>query len=148
MSLQQGAILVGYIAAFAVCGVAWQNRQKIAAVFRYFFPRTGAEPSGDGSGIGAVSPVPPRQHQAASELVPDFDAVLRFLEEHNLTDEQLIAVYAIPHRTPDDYPLSANRIRDAVGGNEAAVKAQVAARRPKPRAPKLRAHLDRPVSGW
>ncbi len=61
MSLQEAGMLVGYIAAFAAIGTAWQNRQKIAAVFRYFVmshprPRTAhADVSGSGvEGAGGV----------------------------------------------------------------------------------------------
>ncbi len=47
-----------------------------------------------------------------------------------------------------DYLLSANKIRDLVGGADAVVKSRVASHRPKPPAKKIEAHLDRPVKGW
>ncbi len=100
-----------------------------------------------GSGTGATLPVSWQQHQAASELVPDFEAVKTFLSKHKLTPQEKIDLLAIA-QDEDGYWISANKIRDLVGGNEAAVKSRVASHRPKPPAPKAAAHLDRPVKGW
>lgn len=86
--------------------------------------------------------------QEGPEPVRDFDAVLDFLKRHNLTDEQAIAVYAVTHRSPDDYPMSANKIRDAVGGTRDDVLAAVAAHRPKPTQARSQGRLLRPENGW
>lgn len=75
------------------------------------------------------------------------DQVAEFLRQHNLTDEQLIMIYALPHRAPDDYPMSANKIRDAVGGSRDEVLAAIAAHRPKPKVRPPR-RLERPANGW
>ena len=101
-----------------------------------------------GSGTGSDRPVPTQQHQAAPELVPTFDAVIAFLAKHNLdTPEQLIDVLAVLHYD-GEYPISANKIRDLAGGNEAAVKARVAKHRPKQNPPKPSPRLERPINGW
>lgn len=108
----------------------------------------GAEDDMLGAGIGAGVVVPPRQHQAASELVPDFSSVKAYLTEHTLTDDEAIELLALARRSSGDDLISANKIRDIVGGNEAKVKAHVAAHRkprPKPRPP---TRIDRPVNGW
>jgi hypothetical protein len=110
--------------------------------------KRGAETVLTGSSTGSAPVVLPRQHQVASAPVLDFEAVLTFLTEHNLTDEQAIDLFATAHRAPDDYFISANKLRDAIGGNEAAVKARVASRRPKPPTPRPAARLDRPANGW
>lgn len=91
--------------------------------------------------------VPPQQHQSASELVPDFEMVASYLKRHNLTDEQAIDLLTLAKRETGDL-LSANKIRDIVGGNEAQVKARVASHRPKPIQPRPPARIVRPENGW
>jgi hypothetical protein len=108
----------------------------------------GAGPVSPSASTSSAPVVLAQQHQAASALVPDFEAVLDFLAKHNLTDEQAIDLFATAHRAPDDYFISANKLRDAIGGNEAAVKARVASHRPKPPAPRPAARLERPANGW
>lgn len=100
-----------------------------------------------GSDTGSAWVVPAQQHQAASELVPDFEDVLDYLRRHNLTDEQAIDLLTLAKRETGDL-LSANKIRDIVGGNEADVKRRVASHRPKPATPKPSARLERPANGW
>lgn len=101
-----------------------------------------------GASTGASRAVPPQQHQAASALVPDLAAVLAFLSRHNLSDEQAIDLLTELRREDGEYLISANKIRDVVGGNEAIVKARVASRRPKPPVPKASGRIERPVNGW
>lgn len=108
----------------------------------------GAEDDYAGAGTGADWAVPPQQHQAASELVPDFLMVKDYLTDHTLTDEEAIELLALARRSNGDDLISANKIRDIVGGNEAKVKAHVAAhRKPRPK-PRAIARIERPVNGW
>jgi hypothetical protein len=93
-------------------------------------------------------PVPQPQYQNEPNQSVNFDAVLAWVLDNNLTDEQGIALIAAAHRLPGDYFLSANKIRDGVGGSRDEVLAQVAALRPRPPAKKIEAHLDRPANGW
>ncbi len=99
-----------------------------------------------GSDTSSERAVPAQQHQSAPELVLDFEGVLDYLRRHNLTDEQVIDLLTLIRRESGDL-LSANKIRDIVGGNEAQVKARVAGHRPKPIQPQAR-RLERPVNGW
>lgn len=99
-----------------------------------------------GSDTGSDWVVPGQQHQSASELVPDFEAVLEYLRRHKLTDEQAIDLLTLAARESGDL-LSANKIRDIVGGNEAEVKRRVASHRPK-QAPPASHRLERPANGW
>ena len=140
--------VIGGIVAFAAVRILFTYRADIAQVIMASrVPRASADDDYAGADTGSAKVVPGQQHQAASELVLDFEMVLDYLRRHNLTDEQLIDVYAIPHRADGDHPLSANRIREAVGGNEAAVKARVASHRPKPK-PMASRRLERPANGW
>lgn len=95
-------------------------------------------------------PVLPQQNQEYTEVVLDFPGVLTYLSEHNLSDDQLIDALALLRRANGDLLLSANKIRDTVGGADAIVKARVAARRPRPITPgRTRpGRLERPVNGW
>lgn len=152
-----GALVIGLISMFAGRVMEWwyegieraEERRRVRHSRNNIPSSGGSTNARPGADTGAKSVVPAQQHQAEPELVLDFDRVLAFLSEHNLTDEQAIAIYSVVHRGPDDYPLSANKIRDAVGGNEAAVKAQVADRRPRKAQPaKPSARLERPANGW
>lgn len=97
---------------------------------------------------GADDLVPRQQHQSALELVPSFEALKTYLTNHTLTDDEAIEMLALARRSSGDDLLSANKIRDIVGGNEGKVKAHVAAfRKPRPKAPHA-TRIDRPVSGW
>jgi hypothetical protein len=108
----------------------------------------GAGDDFDGAGIGAGVVVPPQQHQSALELVPNFQAVKTYLTDHTLTDEEAIELLALARRSSGDDLLSANKIRDIVGGNEGKVKAHVAAhRKPRPK-PRPADRLTRPANGW
>ena len=133
--------------------VWWGERHPMSSDEAEPAPRAPARVSGArgdlfGAGIGADWAVPQQQHQAASELVPNFEAVKSYLAEHTLTDDEAIELLALARRSSGDDLISANKIRDIVGGNEAKVKAHVAAHRkprPKPRAP---THIERPAKGW
>lgn len=104
-------------------------------------------PDAAGSGTGSTDPVPPQQHQAAPAPAPDFDAVLAYLTRHKLNDEQAIDLLTVARRE-SGYLLSANKIREVAGGNEATVKARVARGRPRPPEPRASASLKRPQEGW
>ena len=75
-----------------------------------------------------------------------FANIQDFLSSHNLTDEQAITILALMRRPNGDVFLSANKIRDTVGGADKDVKDHVAALRPKPPQPRL--PLKRPANGW
>jgi hypothetical protein len=108
----------------------------------------GAEGDLDGASTDAGTVVPAQQHQSALELVPNFEVVKAYLTDHTLTDEQAIELLALARRSSGDDLLSANKIRDIVGGNEGKVKAHVAAhRKPRPK-PKAAQRLERPIRGW
>lgn len=105
--------------------------------------RAGSEPIKTSS----ASLVLPQQNQIEPEPVRDFEQVAAYLRSHNLTDKQAIALLALMHRESGDL-FSANKIRDIVGGADAAVKAQVVALRPKPPTPKPAPSIRRPQNGW
>jgi hypothetical protein len=108
----------------------------------------GSELARPGSSTGSVGLVPGQQNQAAPELVLNFDAIVDYLSRHKLdTPERVVDVLAVL-QFGEGHVLSANKIRDIAGGNEAAVKARVASRRPKAEAPKPAKRLERPVNGW
>lgn len=108
----------------------------------------GARDDLSGAGTSSSVVVPAQQHQAASELVPDFLMVKDYLTDHTLTDEEAIELLALARRSNGDDLISANKIRDIVGGNESKVKAHVAAhRKPRPK-PRQVARIERPVNGW
>lgn len=108
----------------------------------------GADTSRAGASTGAGLVVPPQQHQVAPELVPTFDLLKAYLTDHTLTDDEAIELLALARRSSGDDLVSANKIRDIVGGNEGKVKAHVAAFR-KPRLkPRSADRLDRPANGW
>lgn len=113
----------------------------------YVTSDTGATVVPGGSSTGADDAVPPQQNQVEPASVPNFDGVLDFLYRHNLTDEEAIDILTLMHREVGDL-LSANKIRDIVGGNEAAVKARVAAWRPAPEPQRSQGRVPRPDGGW
>lgn len=108
----------------------------------------GSEEARSGAGTGATSSVPPQQHQAAPELVPDLTSIKTYFKQYNVNDPDLVDILALLRRSNDDNLISANKIRDIVGGNEAEVKARVAALRPKPPSPKPTPSIRRPQNGW
>lgn len=133
-------------------GIVWRIVRAPAMGFvDYFFEITsmsGAEGDWAGSGTDAGVVVPGQQHQVAPELVPSFEAIKQYLTDHTLTDDEAIELLALARRSSGDDLISANKIRDIVGGNEGKVKAHVAAhRRPRPK-PKGSPRLDRPPNGW
>lgn len=91
-----------------------------------------------------VMPVLPQQNQAQQTT---FDEVMAFFARHNLSDEEAIKLLSILRRN-GDHLISANKIRDIVGGADQVVKAQVAALRPKPPAKLTQGRQERPVNGW
>lgn len=113
----------------------------------YIAPSTGAEGAPTGSSTSSAQAVLPQQHQVEPALVLGFEGLIDYLKGHNLTDEQVIDLLALMRRDAGDL-LSANKIRDIVGGNEAAVKARVAAWRPKPEPPRSQGRVARPDGGW
>lgn len=62
-------------------------------------------------------------------------------------DEALIDLLSTI-KVDGEYRFSANKIRDIVGGADAAVKARVASHRPKPAQPRPPARIVRPENGW
>jgi hypothetical protein len=113
----------------------------------YVAPGTGSAGDQTGASTGSVQTVPPQQRQLEPALVPSFEAVIEYLKQHNLTDEQAIDMLALMRRDAGDL-LSANKIRDVVGGNEAAVKARVAAWRSTPQPQRTQGRVPRPHGGW
>jgi hypothetical protein len=127
--------------------VSWQGLLDILA--DDMSSEAGSEPTLPGSRTGFDDPVLPQQNQVKPELVFEFSHLLDFLSRHNLSEGEAIALLARMRRSNGiDYYLSANRIRDVVGGADAAVKAEVAKHRPKPAVPKPPARLERPANGW
>lgn len=97
-----------------------------------------------------AAPKPPAQNQFvtsanwhASHTEPRID--LAAIEEADR--DTVIDILAVLKKD-GDYLLSANKIRDLMGGADAVVKSRVATHRPKPPAKKIEAHLDRPANGW
>lgn len=74
-----------------------------------------------------------------------FDDVCDFLLDHNLTDEEGVDLLALAKRK-SGYFLSANNIRDRVGGSDAEVKARVRKWRGEPIPAKAPAKAEPPVS--
>lgn len=110
----------------------------------------GNQSDADGSGTGSDDVVLPQQHQAVPEEPDVFESVLSYLERHKFTDEQVIDLFTVIQRERG-HVLSANKIREVVGGNEATVKARVARRRPKPeqpQPPRVMGSSARPEGGW
>jgi|ERR1051325_2293233 hypothetical protein len=101
-----------------------------------------------GSETGSPVLVPGQQNQVEPKMVLNFEIVLSFLNGHKFSDEELIKVLSVLQRQSGDYLLSANKIRDSVGGADAAVKAQVSALRPKKEQPRPASSIRRPADGW
>lgn len=89
--------------------------------------------------------VPSDQNQ---ENQNQFEILRDYLGSHNLTDEQAITILALMRKQNGDTYLSANKIRDTVGGADADVKARVAELRPRPATPPPAKSLTRPAGGW
>lgn len=97
---------------------------------------------------GSGRPERSLENQESRVPVRSLDDVIDLLSEHNFAgDERLIDVLAVLQRDGEPV-ISANKIRDHVGGTDAAVKARVAKRRPKSATPKPSPRLDRPANGW
>lgn len=149
LSLGDIAWIGGGLLLLTAVSLLLTHRAEIAQAFDAFLMSRGGTPMlNTGPRTGPVMLVRGQQDQAGPELVRDIEAVIEFLSRHNLTDDELIAVYAVSHREGDDYPLSANKIREAVGGTREEVLAAVASHRPKPAPAKPSARLERPANGW
>lgn len=145
--------LMTYGSILLACWMAWRYlRRSIRAVWGKVMSwqgsagpvppvlRAGFKPIKTGS----PALVLPQQNQAHQTT---FDDVMAFLARHNLSDEDAIKILAILKRD-NDHLISANKIRDLVGGADAVVKARVAALRPKPPTPKPTPSIRRPQNGW
>lgn len=144
------ALLIVFLTAGAIYASGSFNLWTI--VRRYVMVKIadwdGSEDNDPGAGASAVIVVPSQQHQVAPELVPTFEVVKAYLTDRTLTDDEAIELLALARRSNGDDLLSANKIRDIVGGNEGKVKAHVAAhRKPRPK-PKTITRIERPVGGW
>lgn len=96
-----------------------------------------------GSGTGSVppgtsseGPVPPQQNQAEPAEPVVLASAINLIARHNLEPQAAAELLAVLQKTDGSYYLSANAIRDIVGGNAATVKAWVAAKRPPAEAEK------------
>lgn len=148
ISLSDIMYVGGGLLLVALCSALFTHREEVSLLIMARRARRAS--AGDdygGSGTGSANPVLAQQHQAEPELVPNFTRALAYISQHNFTSDEAADVLA-SIKVGDDYLLSANKIRDIVGGNEAAVKARVAARRPKVALPKPSARLERPANGW
>lgn len=101
-----------------------------------------------GSGAGSEGAVLSQQNRPGSEKAQNFDEVLSYLLAHKLSDEELAKLLAVTQRLNGDYLLSANKIRDVVGGSDAAIKAHVSPLRPKKEQPPPSPSIRRPADGW
>lgn len=80
--------------------------------------RTGTQGGSEGRFYGTrTAPV-----QAEHEIT--FEDVRNFLLDHNLTDEEGVDLFTLAKRKSGPF-LSANKIRDVVGGSDAEIKARV-----------------------
>lgn len=139
-------------AIVVVCFAVYDHRHWLLSIGRvawgrYVTPRTSSRTDTPGSETGLRLVVLPQQNQENQEPVLDVQGAIAYLARHNLTPDEAIDLLAILRWEDGDYLLSANKIRDVVGGADAVVKAQVASHRPKLPA-KPSARLERPANGW
>jgi hypothetical protein len=166
-SLQDLGIIVGSVVAFlAVCIIMppllkYGPRFFVSLFHRYlwvdwdgFMSRLAdmdKEPAeSDWNGAGSNGTVLPHQNQENQNRNANFETIKNYFTQHNLSDEQCIIILALMRRMSGDDLLSANKIRDVVGGADAVVKAQVSALRPKkiPAKPPALRGIQRPKEGW
>lgn len=147
MTPGQTADIVVLVLTIGLVGAGFLSIALGWIVNRYVAPSTGSEPAPAGSSTGSDQAVLPQQHQPEPAPPLDFDDMIDYLTQHNLTDEQTIDLLTLMRRNDGDL-LSANKIRDIVGGNEAAVKARVAAWRPKAEPQRSQGRVARPDGGW
>lgn len=166
--LEDVAWALGSLVIVSIIGILWRERavivsslsrgwatsldrarqQKAAREELYGYVQSGELAESHQNGTGSVGPVLSQQNQESQNQNATFEMFADYLSEHNLSDEQLITVLALLRRLNGDDLLSANKIRDTVGGADATVKALIAPhRKPRPR-PKPPARLDRPPNGW
>lgn len=110
--------------------------------------RSGPEQADDNPQTNPQAPIRSQQDQVRTDRTVSFEDVRMWIAEHNMTDEQAVILFATAHRQPDDFFLSANKIRDGIGGARDEVLAKVAQCRPRPKAPKPSNRLERPKEGW
>lgn len=131
---------------------AWRKRRSVKRSERrqgiVMSRDTGSEIDRGGSQTSPSVLVRSQQDQVPEDWTASFEDVQKWVAEHNMTDEQAVILFATAHRQPDDFFLSANKIRDGVGGSRDAVLAQVAQCRPKPKPPRPSPRLERPKEGW
>lgn len=148
--------LVVAIALYALWPRPWsdlvaliRHGRKYGYVSINFLPCADGSPAEiAGSRSGSDDLVLAQQSQENQEPVRGFDDVIAVLSEHKLTSEQAADVLAVMRRENGEYFISANKIRDIVGGADKVIKARVAIFRPQQSRPKPAAHLDRPANGW
>ncbi len=104
-------------------------------------PASAPEPAAPKPPIQNQPLAPANWHASQAEPTIDLDAIS---EADRDTVIDILSVL----KKDGDYLLSANKIRDLMGGADAVVKSRVASHRPKPPAVKIQAHADRPVNGW
>jgi hypothetical protein len=111
----------------------------------------GSRPDRAGSDDGSSRlsmPVLWQQNQEKPNQNATIEDVIELTYSGPITREQALTILALMQRENGEYFLSANKIRDIVGGADATVKAEVAALRPsKPTPPPARS-IARPPGGW
>lgn len=121
---------------------------RILAWWDSFVWRAGSPVGTNASpGTEPVMSVREQQNQVGADQSVDFENVLTWVSEHNVTDDQALEILAKLQRGPDDYIVSANKIRDSLGGSRDEVLSRIAARRPRVVA-KVSPRLERPPNGW
>lgn len=95
-----------------------------------------------------TTPVPAQQNQENQNQNATIEDIISLTYTGPVTDQQALTILALMRRENGEYFVSANKIRDIVGGADATVKAEVAALRPhKPTKPPARS-VTRPPGGW
>lgn len=146
--------LIGFVSA--VGPWAWKQAPRLgrslASLFNSIMSislvpppiRTGS----DGGSERFAAPVLGQQNQAKPSELGGREPLIQFSTLQNMDDADLIALLAVLRLPNGDYRFSANKIRDIVGGSDTAVKAQVAAHRPKEVKPSPPRSIGRPPNGW
>lgn len=154
-NIQPGQVLTALGVVLFLCAMLliWGDRPELAAWIRRLFearsmpdaeplpPRTSAEPSEPRAVLAETN-------RADDELVLEFEDVFEWLRSHKLTSEEAADLFAVARRENGEYFWSANKILEATGGTASEVKAQIAALRPKPPAPRASGRVERPANGW
>lgn len=93
-------------------------------------------------------PVLGQQNQERANRFAAIEDIINLTYTSPVTDQQALTILALMRRENGEYFLSANKIRDIVGGADATVKAEVAALRPSKPAPPVVRSIARPPGGW